>query len=306
MVAVFFDSMDDDTRRQALYQGDLFMLSPRPSTLALVEHARGMIEEAFAGKDPRTAQYDLSVEEFVAVVAPLKPAFMHHPRTKALIQDMLTDLGCDPESTYFDVPRLRTMTSDEYLKAGLGYQFHPHRDTWFSAPLAQLNWWMPIYDIVPESSMAFHPRYFEEGVQNGSGEYNYYEWNRSGRAEAAKQIKVETRKQPKAEQHVELDPQIRLIPPAGGLIIFSGAHLHSTVPNTSGATRFSIDLRSVHHGDLEQKVAAPNVDSAPQGTTLRDFLRVTDLTRLPEELVLQYDNVEEHSGVLIYDPVQQG
>jgi hypothetical protein len=306
MVAVFFDSMDDDTRRQALYQGDLFMLSPRPSTLALVEHARGMIEEAFAGKDPRTAQYDLSVEEFVAVVAPLKPAFMHHPRTKALIQDMLTDLGCDPESTYFDVPRLRTMTSDEYLKAGLGYQFHPHRDTWFSAPLAQLNWWMPIYDIVPESSMAFHPRYFEEGVQNGSGEYNYYEWNRSGRAEAAKQIKVETRKQPKAEQHVELDPQIRLIPPAGGLIIFSGAHLHSTVPNTSGATRFSIDLRSVHRGDLEQKVAAPNVDSAPQGTTLRDFLRVTDLTRLPEELVLQYDNVEEHSGVLIYDPVQQG
>jgi hypothetical protein len=306
MVAVFFDSMDDDTRRQALYQGDLFMLSPRPSTLALVEHARGMIEEAFAGKDPRTAQYDLSVEEFVAVVAPLKPAFMHHPRTKALIQDMLTDLGCDPESTYFDVPRLRTMTSDEYLKAGLGYQFHPHRDTWFSAPLAQLNWWMPIYDIVPESSMAFHPRYFEEGVQNGSGEYNYYEWNRSGRAEAAKQIKVETRKQPKAEQHVELDPQIRLIPPAGGVIIFSGAHLHSTVPNTSGATRFSIDLRSVHRGDLEQKVAAPNVDSAPQGTTLRDFLRVTDLTRLPEELVLQYDNVEEHSGVLIYDPVQQG
>jgi hypothetical protein len=305
MVAVFFDSMDDDARRQGIYQGDLFVLSPRPSTLALVDHAREMIEEAFAGKDPRTAQFDLSVEEFVEVVGPLKPAFIHHPRTKALIQDMLTDLGCDPESTYFDVPRLRTMTSDEYLKAGLGYQFHPHRDTWFSAPLAQLNWWMPIYDITPESSMAFHPRYFDEGVKNGSSEYNYYEWNRSGRVEAAKQIKVETRKQPKAEQDVELDPQIRVIPPAGGVLVFSGAHLHSTVPNTSGATRFSIDLRSVHRGDLERGHAAPNVDSAPQGTTLRDFLRVTDLARMPEELVLQYDNVEEHSGVLIYDPIQQ-
>jgi len=305
MVAVYFDSMDDDTRRRDLYQGELFVLSPRPTTLALVEHAREMIEEAFAGKDPRTAQYELSVEEFVAIVAPLKPAFIHHPRTKALIQAMLADLGCDPEATYFDVPRLRTMTSDDYLKAGVGYQFHPHRDTWFSAPLAQLNWWMPVYEITSESSMAFHPRYFNEGVKNGSSEYNYYEWNRTGRVEAAKQIKTDTRKQPKAEEPVELDPQVRLIPPVGGVVLFSGAQLHTTVPNSSGATRYSIDFRTVHRADLERRIAAPNVDSAPQGTTLRDFLRATDLTRLPEELVLEYDNVEEHSGVLVYDPARQ-
>jgi hypothetical protein len=142
-------------------------------------------------------------------------------------------------------------------------------------------------------------------VKNSSNEYNYYEWNASGRVEAAKQIKTETRKQPKAEEPVELDPQIRLIPPSGGLIVFSGAHLHSTVPNTSGATRYSIDLRTVHSGDLTLDLAAPNVDSAPQGTTLRDYMRVTDLERLPDELVLRYDNVEEHSGVLVYDPAQQ-
>jgi hypothetical protein len=34
-------------------------------------------------------------------------------------------------------------------------------------------------------------------------------------------------------------------------------------------------------------------------------MRVTDLERLPDELVLRYDNVEDHSGVLIYDPAQQ-
>jgi hypothetical protein len=306
MVAVFLDAaMDDDTRRQHLYRGDLFLYTPRPATLALVEHARGMIEGAFGGKDPRTAQYEMSVEEFVDVCAPLKPAFIHHQRTKELIQAMLVELGCDAEQTYFDVPRLRSMTSDDYLKAGVGYQFHPHRDTWFSAPLAQLNWWMPIYEITPESSMAFHPRYFDEGVKNSSDEYNYYEWNQTGRVQAAKQIKTETRKQPKAEEEVELDPQIRLIPPPGGVMVFSGAQFHSTVPNTSGATRYSIDLRTVHRGDLEKNLAAPNVDSAPQGTTLRDFLHVTDLARLPEELVLRYDNVEEHTGVLIFDPAQE-
>jgi hypothetical protein len=306
MVAVFFDApMSDDTRREFLYGGDLFVFSPRPTTLALIEHARGMIEDAFTGKDPLTVQYDLPVEDYVAVCASLKPAFIHHPRTKALVKAMLTDLGCDPAQTYFDVPRLRTMTSDDYLNAGVGYQFHPHRDTWFSAPLAQLNWWLPVYDIKPDSSMAFHPRYFEQGVKNSSNEYNYYEWNASGRVDAAKQIKAETRKQPKADEPIALDPQIRLIPPPGGVILFSGAQLHSTVPNTSGATRYSIDLRTVHSGDLALDLAAPNVDSAPQGTTLRDYMRVTDLKRLPDDLVLRYDNVENQSGVLVYDPAQQ-
>jgi hypothetical protein len=131
MVAVFSDSMDD-ARRRDLYWGDLFVFSPRPATLALVEHAREMIEDAFAGKAPRMAQYELSV--------------------------------------------------DDYLEAEVGHQFHPHQDTWFSAPLAQLNWRTPIYDITPESSMSFHPRYFDEGVKNGSSEYSYYEWSRSGRA----------------------------------------------------------------------------------------------------------------------------
>ena len=62
---------------------------------------------------------------------------------------MLSALGCDLEKTYFDVPRLRTMAHGEYLKAGLALQFHPHRDTWFSAPQQQINWWLPVYEIVP-------------------------------------------------------------------------------------------------------------------------------------------------------------
>jgi hypothetical protein len=306
MVAVFFDSpMDDDTRRRHLYRGDLFVFSPRPATMTLIEHAREIVENGFDGHDPRTVQFEMPVEDFVEVLAPLKPKFIHHPRTKELVQAMLAELGCDPQQTYFDVPRLRSMASNDYLKAGVAYQFHPHRDTWFSAPLAQLNWWLPVYDIVPENSMAFHPRYFDEAIQNSSSDYNYYEWNKSGRVEASKQIQSETRKQPKAEQHVDLDPQIRLLPPAGGVVLFSGAQFHSTVPNDSGFTRYSIDLRTVHQGDLEQGVAAANVDSAPQGTTLRDYLRCTDFKRLPNELVEKYDNVVEHTGVLIYDPATQ-
>lgn len=57
--------------------------------------------------------------------------------------------------------------------------WHPHRDTWYSAPQCQLNWWIPIYDIESENAMAFHPRYWSEPVRNDSNGYNYYQWNQT-------------------------------------------------------------------------------------------------------------------------------
>ena len=62
------------------------------------------------------------------------------------------------------VRRMRSSTSDGYLTTGIAYAWHPHRDTWYSAPQCQINWWMPIYEIVSENAMAFHPRYFGEAV----------------------------------------------------------------------------------------------------------------------------------------------
>ena len=57
-----------------------------PESLALVEHARSLIAEAFGSKDPQTAQFDTPVEEFAAVLAELKPKFIHHPASKERIQ----------------------------------------------------------------------------------------------------------------------------------------------------------------------------------------------------------------------------
>jgi ectoine hydroxylase-related dioxygenase (phytanoyl-CoA dioxygenase family) len=162
--------------------------------------------------------------------------------------------------------------------------------------MSQINWWMPVYDIEPDNSMAFHLRYWARGVRNGSAEYNYAEWNRESRQNAAQHVKTDTRKQPRPEEPIDLDPQVRLICPPGGIIVFSGAHLHSTVPNTSGRTRFSIDFRTVHFDDAMADAGAPNVDSASTGTTMADYLRSTDLAHLPAELIARYDTTPVMSG----------
>ncbi len=264
--------------------------------------AHALSLEAFAPLDPKKAQHELPVEKYAAVLQNLKPMFIHHPRAKELIPVLLKELGCDMAKTYFDVPRLRTSTSDNYLTTGIAYAFHPHRDTWYSAPQCQINWWMPVYDITPENGMAFHSRYWDKPLKNGSRGYNYYRWNAEGRKAAAQQIGKDTRQQPKPEESVELDPQIRVVLPPGGIIVFSGAHLHSSVPNTSGYTRFSIDFRTVNLDDVRDRAGAPNLDSECTGTTMRDYLSCETLARIPENLIALYDTEPPTDGVLIYEP----
>jgi hypothetical protein len=231
----------------------------------------------------------MPVEQYAAVLADLKPKFIHHPDSKQLIRQMLVETGCNLDRTYFDVPRMRTATSDDYLTTGIAYAFHPHRDTWYSAPVCQLNWWLPIFELESGRSMAFHPRYWKQGVRNGSANYNYAEWNRTSRFQAAQQIGKDTRVQPRPEEPLEMEPQLRIITPVGGMLMFSAAHMHSTVPNTTGRTRFSIDFRTVNLDDVKAFRGAPNVDSACTGTTMADYIRGSDFTHLQANLIEAYE-----------------
>jgi hypothetical protein len=300
--SVYYDpTFSDDERRERLYQGQLIVYSPRPSSLALCAFARRLIEQAFAPLDPLTAQHHLSVERYAEILGKLKPEFIHHEESKRHLQELLADLGCDSQKTYFDLPRMRSSTSHGYLTTGIAYAWHPHRDTWYSAPHCQLNWWMPIYPVTADNAMAFHPPYFTQGVANSSAGYNYYEWNQVHRGgHVAGYTKADPRPLPKPTQHVELDPQTRLLPPVGGIILFSGAQLHSSVPNTSGVTRYSIDFRTVNLDDARERRGAVNVDAACTGTTMRDYLRGTDLSRVPDEIVRLYDDGTAVRGQEIY------
>jgi len=201
---------------------------------------------------------------------------------------MLSELGCDLDNTYFDVPRLRTAFPGDYLKSGIAYAFHAHRDTWYSAPFCQINWWMPVYEVRADNCMALHPRYWSQPIKNGSSQYNYHKWNADSRHNAAQHIKADTRVQPHPEEPVELEPEIRMVCPVGGAYQFSAAQLHSTAPNTSGVTRYSVDFRTVHLDDVLNRIGAPNIDSACTGTTMGDYLKGTDFSHLPPEAMALY------------------
>jgi hypothetical protein len=301
MSSVYFDpKMDDARRRQRLFDGDLIILSASAGTEALIALARQMLEEAFAPHDSRLLHKHRTAEEVAAILGVLKPKFIHHPESKVLIRQIMRENDVDLDKLYFDVPRLRSAYPSGFLSAGIAYAFHPHRDTWYSAPMCQLNWWMPVYPIEPNNSMAFYPRYFREPVKNNSSIYNYYEWNTKNRASAASHVKTDTREQPKPQQPLE-PVTMSFVPEPGSIILFSGAHLHETVPNTTDYARYSIDFRTVHLDDLTEGRGAPNVDSQCTGTTMRDYLRASDLQHLPEEVIQVYDDgTAASAGKVLY------
>lgn len=302
-MAVQFDAdLTDDERRRQLFGGALHITSATAATVEFAAFARELIVEAFGGHDPEHAQYEMPVEEYAAVLAALKPRFIHHPESKRFLQRILVERGCDPELTYFDVPRLRSSTSDGYLTTGIAYAWHPHRDTWYSAPMAQLNMWMPVYAVRADNAMAIHPEYFDRAVANDSAKYNYYEWNAKHRAAAGTNVGTESRPLPGPTEPVDLSSSVVPVTPVGGTLFFSGAQLHSSVPNTSGVTRYSIDYRTVHIGDIYDGRGAPNVDGHCTGSSIRDFIRVSDLSAMPDDVVALFDDGTETSGTLRYDP----
>ena len=285
-------SMRDDERRARLYAGELILLPVTPEGLDLCAHAREMLEEAFHPLDPRTAQHEMDVRAYAALLATLKPAFIHHPESKRLIQALLEAVGCDLNETHFDVPRLRSSTSDDYLTTGIAFAFHPHRDTWYSAPSSQLNWWLPVYPLEDDNGIAFFMDYARRGVENSSSCYDYARWNATSRFQAANHVGQDTREQPVPLEEVEIGSELRPLVEPGSLIVFSGNQLHASVPNTSGVTRFSVDFRTVNAEDAKLGRGAELVDVACTGSSIGDFLNGTTLERLPEDLVRRYEDGE--------------
>ncbi|GAA4556726.1 hypothetical protein [Pseudonocardia xishanensis] len=282
MVDVHIDpQFDDEQRRERLFAGDVVVYTHVPEIAAFAEFARELITEAFAPFEPRTVQEHRGPEELAEILIAFKPRFIHHPESTAHVRRIVTALGVDPSSVYADVPKLRTAFPRGGLTTGIAYAFQPHRDTWYSAPLQQLNWWLPLWPAAPSNVMEFYPQRFGTTVPNTSASYDYTEWN-AWRSRMSELNTRDTRVQPAPVAPLPADePRLCLVPPVGGVMLFSGDQLHASIPNTSGVARYSVDFRTVDATDLRSGRGAPGVDVASTGTSLGDFHRLTDGAALP-------------------------
>jgi hypothetical protein len=289
--------------RQNIYQGDVIILTKLHSVATFLDYTREQLADLFRPYDPERVHEYIDKSEMAKMLGSWKPRFMHASTSRELVGRIVREAGFSAEGTHYDVPKPRTAFPVDHLTTGIAYAFPWHRDTWYGAPAQQINWWLPVYEVRQDNAMRFDLRSFDQAVTNSSAEFDYYQ-NNTARLSTASQITSERQIRPSALNHAPTDDLI-VIPPPGAVMLFSGAQLHASIPNTSGTTRFSVDFRTVDVADLFAGCGAPVVDVNCTGTAIRDFCRVSDGAPFDEESVVRLFGAPPAGSTLVFAPARE-
>ena len=269
--------------RQRLYRGDLVILTRLRALAEFVGYMRDELTELFAPHDPQHVHEHIEPTEMAQILSTWKPRWIHAERSRELVRAIIAEAGFDPEYTHYDVPKPRTSFPQGHLTSGIAFAFPWHRDVWYSAPAQQINWWLPVFPVRETNAMSFDLANFAREVPNTSAEFDYYE-NNARRFGTVQALGKESQARPGAiDHHAAVD--VTPLPAPGEVLLFSGAQLHTSIPNTSGLARYSVDFRTVDTRDLVAGRGAPLVDAWCTGTAIRDFVSIKDESLLAEDTV---------------------
>ncbi len=256
-----------------LYNGEVYLLQPNQLTLQIVSAVEESLHQKL-GQNPRTAQFDHTAIDFFKKIGQLRKLFYTHSRYLNYLRALLSYYHWDPEQTVFDPMRLRTVQSGGHVNPAAKAIYHCHRDTWYANPTCQITWWIPLHDVQLNETFEFYPSYFSRAVQNNSGVFDHNSWTAQDKNKKIGWQDKDTGKEaiyPSLQQTIDRSG-FGVSCPKGSLLLFSGQHLHATLKQSTGKTRFSIDFRTVSKPHFEQNIGPLNVDNASTGTSFNHHL----------------------------------
>lgn len=274
-----------------IYAGEVLLFRGRPAVARLRAAAAERIAGCFEGLDPLKAQHALARDDFVARVDALQRDFARDPDVAELFRTAFADCGVALDRCYWDQLHLRVLPSGSGFGGPRGGHrirtLKAHRDSWGANIPAQINWWAPIHPLTEGRTMALYPAYWDRPLANDSAGWDLEELRRRDRAaRAAGLAESDYPRLPQAIEMLDRASEWRVLPAPDDLLCFSAAHLHATVPNDSGTTRFSLEARTVDLDDVRAHRGAPNLDGhapripyswfrhAVSGSSLADDLQV--------------------------------
>jgi hypothetical protein len=300
MTTVFVDPpLSNDDLRHKLYGGNLVILTRLRALGDFVEYARGELAELFRPHDPEHVHEHIEPAEMATILGEWKPRFIHSDESSKLVRAVIQGAGFPPEQTHYNLPVPRTLFPIGHLNTGRAFVFPWHRDVWYSAPAQQINWWLPVFPVREDNAMSFDLASFDRPVPNSSDTFDYYQ-NNANRLTTATQVARERQARPGVALDHRPDQELIILPGPGEVLLFSGAQLHASTPNTSGRARFSIDFRTVDVPDLLAGRGAPLVDANCTGTAIRDFINVADERSFDEQTVVDLFGPPPPDAMLVF------
>lgn len=249
-----------------VYAGRIYRLPATEASRAAADAVYAEITAAIGTDiDPRDAIARDGLERIWRRCVPVIQSVRAGAGWQARVTALVRERGLDPETLRWDTPNLRLIPSGDLPETAAQNILIAHRDTWSAQPQAQVNWWLALHDTPAEATFAFYPDLFDHPVPNTSDEVDYARMRFAS-------VATNATASPRCTADLEDARVQRFALKAGESLVFSAAHLHGTVPNTSGRTRFSIDFRLVPDPDrVDGATGAPNVDNRSTGSTWIDL-----------------------------------
>jgi hypothetical protein len=261
---------DNVQLRRAIYAGSIFHLTSNATSRRLQNLLVAVIKEVL-GSDYRHAQFRLEPEQHQLLMGKVQTLLYSVPEFSEAVKNVMIGMGFEPNENAFHPPRLRAVTDGGHNGPAPYLTYSAHRDTWYANSQSQINWWIPLHDVTQEETFTFFPSYFDQAIANSSGEFSYddlKERSKTGKLHGGREVSypIVTEAGPIRGGVLSFSCH------AGDIILFSAAHLHETRKHSCGATRFSVDFRTVHLGDDAQGIGAPNTDNRSSGSALKEYI----------------------------------
>jgi hypothetical protein len=254
-------SISDEQRAKHLFTGDLLVYRQRTSMLALIDYTKELLQNQFGESDFTTLQNQLTSPKFLLEMGEVQSHFRQSKAARALFFDVLQECGVDISATYYDHFPLRVVPFSNQHQGAHRAAIGHHRDTWGSNINGQQNWWAPIFSLESERTIAIYPDYWNKPLANTTATWSFEDFLKT-RQQTQSERQVDYPSAPMPIASVDESNVVKIVIQPGDVLNFASAHLHASVPNSTQATRFSVEMRTVNQDDLSHSRAAPNIDNA--------------------------------------------
>lgn len=252
---------------EKLFGGGIVIFREMAGLEALMAHARACCAGAFGPDVLETGRLEFSKADLLARAGAANQTFSAEGKAQALFAAFFREAGLPVAQLYADQHRLRTSPSGTNYLSDRVRHVPPHRDSWGSGFLSQLNWWGPLHDIEDQQNLTIYPRYWDTPIRNDSADWDFETLLANRRGTGPKGYPT----LPTAQEPPNDSAAFALPVRAGDLACFSAAHLHASAENRSGRARFNIETRTVNLDDLAAGRQAPNIDSPVKAPVARWF-----------------------------------
>jgi hypothetical protein len=261
--------------RDGIYRGKLFKKQKTSASQKAVSDTLNLLEAELGTTDVRLAQKHMSADDFFESIGRIRKQLFMDEQHRQNVHDVIIEMGFDPEEIAYEPFRLRVIQHLGHENPRAAAVYYPHRDTWYAHPQCLMVGWLPLHDLEEHETFEVYPDWWDLSVPNNSEIFDYSQWVLDGwQLKIGWQHKMSGVKAnyPQATSKVEVGRRVGFKCDAASNIIFPGGHFHKTLEQATGKTRFSLDFRMVHLGDLAENLGAPNVDTRCKGNAVVDYL----------------------------------